>query len=67
MPPEQVLHLDRQEVLVDLHLGPVVALVARVAPDQAARADALALVAVGDASIHHGGACVLSAWRRRSS
>ena len=64
MPPEQVLHLDRQEVLVDLHLGPVVAL---VAPDQAARADALALVAVGDASIHHGGACVLSAWRRRSS
>ena len=64
MPPEQGLHLDRQEALVDLRLGPVVAL---VAPDQAALADDPALVAVDDASIRRGGACVLSAWRRRSS
>ena len=41
--------------------------VALVVPAPAAPADALAPVAVGDASIRHGGACVLSAWRRRSS
>jgi len=61
VPPEQALHLDQQEAPVDLHLGPEAA---PVVPDQA---DDLALVAVGGASIHRGGACALSAWRRRSS
>ena len=57
MPPEQALHLDQQEALVDLHLGPAVAL----AVDLAALAVGLALAAVDDASIRRGGACAPSA------
>jgi len=55
--PEQALHLDLQEALVDLHLGPAVAL----AVDLAALAVGLALAAVDDASIRRGGACAPSA------
>tara|TARA_B100000809_G_scaffold223532_1_gene233117 strand:+ start:743 stop:916 length:174 start_codon:yes stop_codon:yes gene_type:complete len=57
VPPEQALHLDQQEALVDLHPGPAVAL----AVDLAALAVGLALAAVDDASIRRGGACAPSA------
>ena len=64
MRPEQALHLDLQEALVDLHLGPAVALavdLAALAVGLASLAVGLALAAVDDASIRRGGACAPSA------
>jgi hypothetical protein len=60
VPPEQALHLDQQEALVDLHPGPAVALAVDLAA-LAALAVGLALAAVDDASIRRGGACAPSA------